>query len=145
MRPMKTSLAVGVYLVSLCTLSQGTEDWNTGPVGAVLPMPGAPLSAQQVEERSQISSDGTVTTDIVTSQIYRDSAGRVRVDWYLEDGAGGRCGIAYLLDPVGYSFTILSPEQKIAFRDTVPRSSPAGFQVLLPPPGRPVLRKKDRR
>ena len=103
----------------------------------ILPIPGAPLSAQQVEERTQISSDGTVTTDTLTSQIHRDSAGRVRIEWYSEDRSDWRPGIVYLLDPVAYSLTTLLPEQKIAFRETVSRSS-SGFQVALPGPGRPL-------
>ena len=105
-------------------------------------MAGAPLSVRQVEERKQISSDGAATIAIVTSQIYRDSAGRVRIEWYGENGSDGRPGIVFLLDPLAYSCTILIPEQKIAHRDTVSRSSPAGFQVWLPGPGRPLPMRK---
>jgi hypothetical protein len=105
-------------------------------------MAGAPLSVRQVEERKQLSSDGAATIAIVTSQIYRDSAGRLRIEWYGENGSNGRPGIIYLLDPVAYSHTILIPEQKIACRDTVSRSSPAGFQAGLPGPGRQIPMRK---
>ena len=95
-----------------------------------------------MEERKQISSDGAVTIDIVTSQIYRDSAGRVRIEWYVEDRSDGSPGIVYLLDPVAYSYTFLITEQKIAYLDTVSRSSPAGFQSGLPGPGLPLPMRK---
>lgn len=126
----------------LGTSSQGSDKWLTGPVGTVKPIPGAPFSGRQVEERKQISSDGAVTIDIVTSQIYRDSAGRIRIEWCGDDRGDGRPRIVYLLDPVAYSHIILIPEQKLAHRDPVSRSSPAGFQTGLPGPGRPLPIRK---
>jgi hypothetical protein len=133
---------LGGYLLLVHTSAHSTANWATGPVGTVVPMPGAPLSVQQVEERKQFSSDGVVTNKIVTSQIYRDSAGRVRIEWCYEESSDCMPEIVYLLDPVAYSLTILLPRQKSAFRDTVPRTNPAGFQVALPAAGQPLPMRK---
>jgi len=141
-RLIRISVGLGCLMSLLAASSEGGENWGaTGPVCTVRPSPGAPVSARQVEERTQILADGTAITDLLTCQVYRDSAGRVRIAYRLGDGGGRSEEVGNLLDPVEYSETMLLPEQKIADRGTVPRSS-AGFQVGLPVAGRALPKGK---
>ena len=87
---------------SLAASSEGEENWGaTGPVGTIRPVPGAPVSARQVEERRQICADGAATTNVLTSQVCRDSAGRVRIEWRAGDSSGRSAEIVYLLGAHG--------------------------------------------
>jgi hypothetical protein len=112
--------------------SEGDQTGVAGPVGMVRPVPGAPFSARQVEEREQVLADGTEAKRLLMCQVYRDSAGRVRMEWRAEEGGGRSSEIVYLFDPVADLTTILLPEQKIADRAAVPRSSSGEFQMGLP-------------
>ena len=109
----------------------------SGPVGLVLPEPNAPFSAEQVEERTSTAPDGTLITKVVVNRVYRDNAGRVRVEWRVSEPPTAALDIIYLIDPVSASVTILFVEPKIAYRTAVPRSNPGGFQVGFPMVGEP--------
>ena len=140
---MRTSVVLACLMLLLAASSGDGENQNTtGPVGLVSPTPGAPVSARQVEERRKILADGKVTTEVVTSQVYRDSAGRVRMECRLGDGTTGSVEFVYLLDPVASLVIILLPQEKVADRDTVPRSSSGSFQVGLPTTWRPLPKGK---
>jgi hypothetical protein len=119
-------------MLLLSAISQSEENWGTGPVGAVRPAAGAPVTVLQVEERRWTLADGTVTTEVLKTQVYRDSAGRVRMEWLLGDGSGRSAGFVNLLDPVAYLEVMLLPEEKVAYPATVSRSGSAGFQAGLP-------------
>lgn len=108
--------------------SESDQTGLVGPCGMVRPLPGAPFSARQVEEREQVLADGTEAKRLLICEVYRDSAGRVRMEWRLEEGDR----IVHLFDPVADLTIILLPEQKIAHRDAVPRSSSGEFQTGLP-------------
>lgn len=124
---MSAWLIIAGFLFMVVASAQAPEHpKRSGPVGLVNPIPGAPLSVEQVEERTRTLPDGTSTTQIVTSQIYRDSAGRIRVEWSLESHP-----VVYLLDPVAHSVAILLAHSKIAHRMLVP-SGPDGFAVGFP-------------
>jgi hypothetical protein len=90
--------------------------------GLVFPDSNGPLSAQQVEERIHTVSNGASTAETLVSQIYRDSVGRMRIEWLIR-GSGGSFGIVYLLDPGASSVFVLLVDQKLAYRMTVPRSN----------------------
>jgi hypothetical protein len=53
---------------------------DTGPVGLVFPIAGGPFSAEQREERRRMFPGGTSRSETILSQIYRDRAGRVRIE-----------------------------------------------------------------
>src|SRR5579871_6174714 len=104
----------------------------SGPLGLILPVPNAPFSARQVEERTRTAADGSLTTNVVSNPVYRDSAGRVRVEWRVSDLPTGTNEVIYLIDPVSFSVTVLFVGPKIAYRTVVPRSNAGGFQVGFP-------------
>ncbi len=108
------------------------------PVGLVFALPGGPLSAQQVEERTSTFPDGTSSTETLVSQIYRDSAGRIRIEWRMQGIHGESFGIVDLIDPVAYSIVTLLVDSKIANYLVAPHSSSGPFQVGLPAVGRPI-------
>jgi hypothetical protein len=76
----------------------------SGPVGLVFPAPDAPFSARQVEERTRIAPGGTSSTETLVSQIYRDSAGRMRIEWRFQSPQGDSFAIVELIDPVARSY-----------------------------------------
>ena len=130
---MSIWITVACLLFVVAASAQGTGDpTRSGPVGLISPVPGGPLSAQQVEERTRSLPDGTSNIEILVSQICRDSSGRTRIEFRAQGARGESGGIVYLLDPVAYSVVILLVEQKVADRGAVSRSSPGGFQVGLP-------------
>jgi hypothetical protein len=73
---------------------------GSGPVGLVFPMPEGPLSAQQMEERTSTLPDGTSSTETLVSRVYRDSAGRMRIESGIQGSHGESYGIVELIDPV---------------------------------------------
>ena len=109
----------------------------SGPVGLVLPMPDAPFLAEQVEERTRTAPDGALTTNVVANRVYRDSAGRVRIEWSVSPPPAAAHEVVYLIDPVSSSATVLFVGPKVAYRTAVPRSSTGGFQVGFPMVGEP--------
>jgi hypothetical protein len=103
-----------------------------GPVGMVRTVAGGPFSARQVEEREQLLADGTEAKRALTCQVYRDSAGRVRMEFRIE-GGGESAEVVNLFDPVADLTIVLFPEQKIiGDRSRTPRSSSGEFQTWLP-------------
>jgi hypothetical protein len=74
----------------------------------------------------------------MVSQVYRDSAGRVRIEWRIEGGRGESADIVYLFDPVAYTMVILLAEQRVADRQTVPKSNSGDFGAGLPSVGQPL-------
>ena len=79
---------------------------------------GAPLSAEQAEERIVTSAGGTRRTEVQTTKVFRDSAGRVRVESYARSTA-----FVTLLDPVARSVVTLLPATQVASRITAPKSA----------------------
>ena len=122
--------------VATASAQRGVVPKGTGPVGLVFPLPDAPLSAQQMEERTRTAPDGISSTETVASQIYRDSAGRMRIEWRIQSTSGESSAVVYLIDPVASSTVILPVEPEVANRTAVPRSSSEPFQVGFPAVGR---------
>src|SRR5579864_5827924 len=104
------------------------QNVRKGPVGMVLPLADFPLSAQQVEERSESSH-----TETMTSGIYRDTAGRMRIEWRITSSPDGPFDFVQLIDPGARSTAMLLPEAKIAFVTQHVGSGP--FQVGFPSVG----------
>ena len=112
---------------------------DTGPVGLVFPVPGAPLSAQQVEERIRTKPDGTVRSQNLVSPIHRDSAGRMRIEWHIEADGDELAEIVILVDPVASSIVWLAVGQKVAYPDAVPPSPGGEFRIGFPAVVQPPL------
>ena len=107
---------------------------DTGPVGLVLPAGGAPLSAEQVEERTRTTPDGNSVSEAIVSRIRRDRAGRLRVEWRVESDQHESARVAYLLDPVASCSYMLVIEARIATQMSGPESG--DLRVGFPAMGR---------
>jgi PHD/YefM family antitoxin component YafN of YafNO toxin-antitoxin module len=118
---------------------------RAGPVGLVFPNPGAPISAEQVEERRHRLPDGTTRTETVTSQVYRDSSGRLRIESDMEGPAGTPFPFAEIIDPVAGSVVILIAPLRLAARMMAPKSADGHFGYVFPGMGgrRPVGGKTE--
>jgi hypothetical protein len=84
----------------------------------VLPEAGAPVSFEQIDERSRPLEDGTTAVSVVRSRVYRDSAGRVRIESEMPAGARSSGMVPYvdLLDPVAGFRLLLFPADEVGYR-----------------------------
>jgi hypothetical protein len=118
-----------------------------GPVGLVSFVPGAALTAQQVEERTRTLQDGTSSTEVLKASIYRDNKGRTRIERSVLPGAAADLDVASIFDPVAHTAVTLLMGPKIAYRVFLPSSSAGGFVVALPALGvgeaRPTGKLRD--
>lgn len=97
----------------------------------VLPKEGAPLSAEQSEERILLSVDGVKDRKLTSTKVFRDSAGRLRMEIVLENEDSESTPFVSLLDPIARSVVTLLPGERVAFRLTPPASA-KGFTFGLP-------------
>ena len=120
-------------LLNLGAISMVSAQWQPMPVPAVA---GHPFSADEVTPRVLSPN----LKDIVpsTSRVYRDSAGRTRVDVALPRGRAAPPPIAVIIDPVGGITYYLNTETKIARRfDYTPvLALPTSDDPWKPPTGR---------
>lgn len=138
---MATWLLIGAILVAVAASGQNKPlPTVPGPTGLVSAVAGAPISAQQVDERTRTAPDGTSTTHTLVSRIYRDHAGRMRVEYRQETQNGESMGFAAVFDPDDRSMFVLLVDHKIAayLQKPDPSSPPAAmaFATLgepLPP------------
>jgi hypothetical protein len=82
------------------------------PVTMVLPVAGAPLSVDIVEERTTKLPDGASKTETLTSKVYRDGAGRMRTETEVAGDSGESTAIIQLLDKPDGFMAILVPAEK---------------------------------
>ena len=132
---MRTSLqigmAIGAVLTGAIALAQTSAPKPTRgitPAMLVLPQPGAPLSAEIVEERTTKLPDRASKTDVLSTKVFRDAEGRMRIEMNI-DGPNDPAPMIQILDrPDGFT-VILLPEQRMAARFGFPKSGNAGFGV----------------
>jgi hypothetical protein len=125
-------LAFGVGL-----LAQGDEPLKSGPIGLTSPVPNSPFSAQQFEERTRILADGSPSSVTMISGIYRDGAGRLRIEWKRASGFSDGFDSVDLIDPVARSVVTLFVDLKIAIY-IVPPGEPGPFHIGFPAAGKPL-------
>jgi hypothetical protein len=113
----------GLGLMSLIQRSQGAA--GPSPADLVKPLPGAPLSAEQVEERTRSLADADSVLEITRHTIYRDSAGRMRIESIPT--RPHEVPAVSLIDPTSGSKVVLSEPDKIAYRAMGPKGSEDGF------------------
>jgi hypothetical protein len=98
---------------------------------------GAPYSAQAVTETTQTLSDGNVIDRKETALVYRDTAGRTRVDRTLSmvgpwSSSGKPPEIITIRDPVAGVNYVLNPATKTAYQ--MPQRSSSEHTVTHKPP-----------
>jgi hypothetical protein len=124
----------------LSSLQLPSSQAKRGPAGMVFPTAGAPVSLEQVEERTRLSPDGTSETEVLTSKIYRDSAGRMRIEQTVSGPSDKSIVLVQLVDPLACSIVVLTPD-KVAARIIAPKCGTNPFAVTFPsleqtlPPG----------
>ena len=106
------------------------------PIGLVLPVKGGPISAEQIEERTQTSPTGELVPEVTTSHVYRDYAGRMRIEMMITMSNGESSPVAHLLDPVTSSSYMLLVDSKVAVRMSGPETG--SFCVGFPSLGQPL-------
>ena len=106
----------------------GRKPGKTFPT-LVLPVPGAALTGEVIEERVAKAADGTFSTEVTTTQVFRDDAGRVREERNLEDGASEI--IVIMNRPDGF-MALLLPSERAGGRFQFPKEEAnVGFGVAF--------------
>jgi hypothetical protein len=94
----------------------------------------APYSATQITERTEIRADGTqVTIPAEEETMYRDSAGRTRIDLDSRNCRTATC-LIIIVDPLaGFRYQVNS-YSKVAERFAIPVSRPPAIEPQAPTP-----------
>ena len=82
----------------------------------VLPVLGAPLSVEIVEERTTKLPDGTSKTEVLTSKAYRDGGGRSRTEMDMLDPSGESAHVVQIFSQADGFMAVLSPAEKAGGR-----------------------------
>ena len=103
------------------TNAQGSRPINTDNDLAVA-LAGFPLSLEQVEERTIKLPSGDSQTKIRQSNIYRDAAGRMRIEIQLSE-LGKQVTLIQIRDPIAGFVAMLTPDM-VAHRLRTPKMNP---------------------
>jgi hypothetical protein len=76
----------------------------------VVPLPGAPLSLEQVVEHTFKLPDGKSKTDVRKSKVYRDAAGRMRIERSATGPSGEPVPLIQIYDSVAGFAVFLTPD-----------------------------------
>jgi hypothetical protein len=98
-----------------------TSSQKPGATCLIVPASGIPLFIREIEEHSYSLADGSFALEYtITSQQYRDSAGRVRRDSDTRDRANSSSGpVASIIDPVAGFHTLILSAEKLAYRHEI--------------------------
>ena len=116
-----------VFIAVLASAQTAHPPATLGAALLVLPRPGVPISLEQIEERSRKLENGAVSAEIIKSKVYRDSAGRLRIEAEVRDGS---TLYADLIDPVAGSRVALLTTEKVGYRMPFPKSDQSRFAFL---------------
>jgi hypothetical protein len=119
-------LTLSVVFIAVLASAQ-TVPATSGAALFVLPRPGVPISLEQIEE---LSRNGAASAE-TKSQVYRDSAGRLRIEVEIRDGSGrSSARYADLIDPVAGSRVVLLTTEKVGYRMPFPKSDQSRLAFL---------------
>jgi hypothetical protein len=129
------------------TMSYGTTHFNP-PFYRVVPIAGAPFSAEEVEQHEQTLADGThINRAIAGMKIYRDSMGRTRTERSLAGPVRNpnlpeAPTIVEINDPIARVSYVFTLSEAVAHRRKLPKSNSriasSGHEFLTSPPSRPT-------
>lgn len=121
-------ILVGLGVALMASGQSSSSSWSL--ITLVEPIPAVPLYAEQSEERILLFRDVRQRTDTRTTRIFRDSAGRIR----LEVVQGGEYVqspmVVTIVDPPARSVVTLLPAEAIGARITSPFGKP--FKPAFP-------------
>lgn len=112
-----------------------------------MPIPGAPLSVQEIETRETVRPDGTVSTERSETAVWRDEDGRLRIEQEIKAPGRPPLIVVEIADPGAGFVAILDAHGKVAHRlqapadvTPAPRSSgPDAGPRPSPRPERPAI------
>jgi len=92
--------------------------------------PGAPYSAEAVNEATQMLADGNRIVQKSVTRVYRDGEGRTRREDVTESGEVINVSI---VDPVAHVSYVLDPRTRTAYRGSMLIATPRVFEKGIPP------------
>ena len=108
-----------IVAARMLVLAAPAQTVKPNPPTIVLPMPGAPLSVEAIVDYVTDYPDGTSTSAMTNTKIYRDAAGRMRVEMELLDNSGDPFRAILLFDRVDGFIATLETSRKIAHRQKI--------------------------
>src|SRR5215472_18203454 len=108
---------LGIVLLAVVVSADTTHTpASSGAIFLVLPRPGAPLSFDQIEESSRKLDDSTSGIEVRRSKVYRDLAGRLRIEAGIREGSGHPSApYTDFIDPIAGSRVILLSTEKVGY------------------------------
>jgi len=92
--------------------------------------PGAPYTAEAVNESTQMLADGNRIVQKSVTRVYRDSEGRTRREEVAENGDVVNVAI---VDPVAHVSYVLDPKTRTAYRGSMMIAFPKVYEKGVPP------------
>ena len=111
----------------LAVLSIGFAAWAFGQELAVPVVAGHPFSGDEVTTRQRSVPNGIPVVPMETTRVYRDSAGRTRIDAAVPRSPVCCPRLVYIFDPIAGVNYFVSTEKKIASREVY--AIPAGQSI----------------
>jgi hypothetical protein len=93
------------------------------PLEMVISIRGVPLIAEQTEQRTGTLDDGASAVGIVKGKVFRDMAGRFRIDAELISQSGQSVSVTKIFDPIGHQVNVLVNSERLGFRFPSPEIS----------------------
>jgi hypothetical protein len=105
-----------IAAVVMLTMVASAQQAKPSPPAMVLPNSGGALSVETIAKYVTKDPDGTSTSGIEKTKVYRDAAGRLRSEMEVRDAFGGPVLAIILADPVEGNIVVLETLEKIAHR-----------------------------
>jgi len=124
-------ITAGLSFVLTMSAQNPPDHGSWGWILLAAPVVGAPLSAEQKEERILLGADGTKRSEVRTTNIFRDSAGRIRAECNPGGEYEQSTASVTLVDPTARAVVTLVPAERRGFRIAAPASA-KGFGFAFP-------------
>lgn len=118
----RSIIAAALTLVVVASAQAGSST----PATMVMPIPGAQLSVESMEEYVIKNPDGTSPGGTRTTKFFRDTTGRMRIEMGILQAFGDPILMTQLADPVDGFVAILETGAKVAHRLKTPKDGPRG-------------------
>ena len=115
-----------VVVLALAQMEQPGIQLRSPAADLLYPKSGAALSLRQVEERT---SQGDSAVEVITSSVYRDSAGRLRIDSESRRNSNEPSFSRVIIDPLAGLRVGLLSEKETAYRIVGPKLGEDGLAL----------------
>lgn len=120
--PVLTILPLLIAVTTMAQTPKGSRPINADDNDLAVALAGFPLSLEQVEERTIKLPGGDSQTKIRQSTIYRDAAGRMRIESQFSE-LGKQVTLIQIRDPIAGFVAMLTPDM-VAHRLITPKMNP---------------------